>query len=75
MPMTKQLDATGLQCPLPVLRIRKFLQELKSGDRLTVIADDPVAAIDVPHFCSEQGHALIAVSEIESGIRFEIQKK
>ncbi|MCY4006912.1 MAG: sulfurtransferase TusA family protein [Rhodobacteraceae bacterium] len=73
--MTKQLDATGLQCPLPVLRIRKFLQGLESGDRLTVIADDPVAAIDVPHFCSEQGHALIAVSEIESGIRFEIQKK
>lgn len=53
------LDATGLLCPLPVLKARKRLQLLQSGQVLRVLADDPAAVIDMPHFCAEQGHALI----------------
>jgi tRNA 2-thiouridine synthesizing protein A len=54
------LDATGLLCPLPVLKARKRLQALTSGDTLTVVADDPAAIIDVPHFCTEAGHTLVS---------------
>lgn len=54
-----ELDATGLLCPLPVLKARKRLQALQSGHVLKVLADDPAAVIDVPHFCAEQGHKLI----------------
>jgi len=57
---TNTLDATGLLCPLPVLKARKRLQALKTGDTLKVIADDPAAIVDVPHFCSESGHVLVS---------------
>ena len=53
------LDARGLLCPLPVLKARKRLQALDSGERLEMLADDPAALIDVPHFCAEAGHALV----------------
>lgn len=53
-----ELDATGLLCPLPVLKARKQLNSLKPGQTLRVLADDPAAVIDFPHFCSEQGHVL-----------------
>ncbi|WP_172294905.1 sulfurtransferase TusA family protein [Pseudoruegeria sp. HB172150] len=52
------LDARGLICPLPVLKLRKRLQPLEPGQVLEVHADDPVALIDIPHFCQEAGHAL-----------------
>lgn len=54
------LDATGLLCPLPVLKARKRLQALKPGEHLTVLADDPAAIVDVPHFCTESGHSLVS---------------
>ncbi|PWG18156.1 sulfurtransferase TusA family protein [Salibaculum griseiflavum] len=57
------LDARGLKCPLPVLRAGKFLREMAPGDRLRVLADDPVAVIDIPHFCHEAGHDLLEQSE------------
>ncbi len=53
-----ELDAVGLLCPLPVLKARKRLQGLQPGQVLRVLADDPAAVIDVPHFCAESGHEL-----------------
>ncbi|EPX76038.1 sulfurtransferase TusA family protein [Salipiger mucosus] len=55
----EELDATGLLCPLPVLKTRKRLLALAPGTRLRVTTDDPVAVIDLPHFCAEAGHRLI----------------
>lgn len=54
------LDAVGLLCPLPVLKARKRLQSLNSGEELKMVADDPAAVIDVPHFCAESGHVLVS---------------
>ncbi|QPH56106.1 sulfurtransferase TusA family protein [Pontivivens ytuae] len=56
--MTAELDATGLLCPLPVLKARKRLQALAPGETLSVRTDDPAAVVDIPHFCTEQGHVL-----------------
>ena len=53
------LDARGLRCPLPVLRAGKVLRGMAPGARLRVLADDPVAVVDIPHFCREAGHALL----------------
>ncbi|AWB49058.1 hypothetical protein HYN69_11600 [Gemmobacter aquarius] len=50
------LDCIGLLCPLPVLRARKRLLALPAGTILAVQASDPMAAIDLPHFCAEAGH-------------------
>nr|WP_325251796.1 sulfurtransferase TusA family protein [Amylibacter sp.] len=60
MDFDADLDATGLLCPLPVLKARKRLQALTGGQVLRVRADDPAAVIDMPHFCAEQGHILVA---------------
>ncbi len=53
-----ELDATGLLCPLPVLKARKRLQSVAVGEVLVLRTDDPAAVIDVPHFCNESGHVL-----------------
>ena len=63
------IDARGLICPLPVLRLRKRLTELGKGAELTILTDDPVAVIDIPHFCVQEGHELLA-SRVQDGARF-----
>ncbi|MEL6219508.1 MAG: sulfurtransferase TusA family protein [Pseudomonadota bacterium] len=64
---SEELDARGLLCPLPVLKTRKRLQGMETGAVLRVIADDPAARVDVPHFCTEQGHALLAEEDGADG--------
>ncbi len=64
-----ELDARGLLCPLPVLKARKRLNALTGGQILLVLADDPAAAIDFPHFCQEQGHDLIKAAGGEYWLR------
>lgn len=68
------LDAKGLLCPLPVLKARKRLQALQSGQVLRMLADDPAAIVDVPHFCAEAGHTLIDQSETADGQVYLIKK-
>lgn len=69
------LDALGLLCPLPVLKARKRLSTLASGQVLHMIADDPAAIVDVPHFCVESGHALLEQSEKAGVLHFYIRHK
>ena len=69
------LDLSGLLCPLPVLKARKRLAALKSGEILKVIATDPMSAIDMPHFCSEQGHALLDQTREAGAHIFRIRRK
>lgn len=69
-----EIDARGLLCPLPVLRLRKTLMDLPAGARVVLIATDKMAAIDVPHFCAETGHQLISVSEDDGALRFEVMR-
>jgi tRNA 2-thiouridine synthesizing protein A len=68
------VDARGLQCPLPVLRARRALLALRPGERLLVEATDPMAAIDVPHYCSESGDRLVASDTAGGTLRFLIEK-
>lgn len=69
------LDATGLLCPLPVLKLRKRLKSLEIGDAILLRADDPAAVIDVPHFCAESGHELISVAEMDGVQTYLIRKR
>jgi len=57
------IDARGLLCPLPVLKLRKRLAPVAPGGSVMLLADDPAAVVDVPHFCTEAGHQLIAVDD------------
>ena len=70
-----EVDARGLLCPLPVLRARKRLGPLPAGARIALLADDPAAVVDVPHFCAEAGHALLSdAPEPGGGRRYVIRK-
>jgi len=68
------LDACGLMCPLPVLKLRKRLETLEIGEVIALRADDPAAVVDVPHFCAESGHELIASSD-EAGVQTYLIRK
>ncbi|MBK1864746.1 sulfurtransferase TusA family protein [Aestuariivirga sp. YIM B02566] len=70
-----ELDAAGLLCPLPVLKARKRLESLKSGEILRLIATDPASVIDVPHFCNEQGHELLSQEASDGRHIFRIRHK
>ena len=69
------LDLSGLLCPLPVLRARKRLEAMVPGSVLKVIATDPMSAIDMPHFCNEQGHTLLEQSKEAGALIFRIRRK
>ncbi len=74
--MTKTtLDLSGLLCPLPVLKARKALDAMTSGSELVVLATDPMAAIDMPHFCNEQGHLLLSQEKSGDTLTFRIKRK
>lgn len=72
---TETYDLRGLKCPLPVMKARKRLSAMAPGTALWVETTDPLAVIDIPHFCHEDGHALEASERIEAGHRFLIRKK
>lgn len=67
-------DLRGLKCPLPVLRCRKKLAAMASGDELVVETTDPLAVIDIPHMCREDGHALLETIGTMDGHRFHIRR-
>ncbi len=69
------IDARGLRCPLPVLRLRKELGRLAPGQIARLEADDPMAQVDVPHFCAEQDHVLLSTETTETGAVFLVARK
>lgn len=68
------LDVTGLQCPLPVLKAQKALRSLAAGDVLQVISTDPMATIDIPHFCTEHGHKLLRQEPHGDAVHYFLKK-
>ena len=74
MKIDHDLDTKGLLCPLPVLKARKRLQGMTAGQILRIEADDPVAVIDLPHFCDEAGHSLLE-AQTSGGIQIYLIRK
>ena len=72
--MEEFLDASGLLCPLPVLKARKRMKALDQGDILLVHATDPGAAKDFPAFCDSQGHELLEMAEKDGLLAFRIKE-
>jgi len=68
------LDASGLKCPLPVLKAKKALKAMAGGSTLKVIATDPGAMGDFGHFCEATGDALLVADEVDGVLTFVIRK-
>lgn len=69
-----ELDLRGLKCPLPVLKLRKHLRNLKPGSHLWVETTDPLAVIDIPAFCNETAHRLLETVEMKDRHRFLLER-
>ncbi|MCY4152317.1 MAG: sulfurtransferase TusA family protein [Aestuariivita sp.] len=70
----EELDATGLICPLPVLKLRRRMRFLADGNILKLLTDDPAALVDVPHYCTESGNKLLKQEVIDNIQIFFVQK-
>jgi tRNA 2-thiouridine synthesizing protein A len=68
-----KLDATGLKCPLPVLKARKAMKTVPAGGTLEVLATDPGAVADFAAFCLSGGHNLVEQGESAGVYRFVIR--
>ena len=67
-------DLKGLKCPLPVLKARKRLAGMQPGERLWLHTTDPLAVIDIPAFCQQNGHVLVSTGAIDGGHRFLVER-
>lgn len=70
-----EVDASGLQCPLPLLRLKKALLEIQSGEVVKVIATDPAAHLDFGVYTDQTGHQMLKVLKQPPEQIFYIQKK
>lgn len=68
------LDAKGLNCPLPILRARKALGGLKTGETMRVLSTDPGSVADFAAFCDQTGHSLLSSGEEAGAFFFDIRK-
>ena len=70
---THQLDATGLLCPLPVIRTQDRVATLRQGDVLSVHCTDPGALLDIPAWCRINGHRLLSAVDHNGEIEIIIE--
>ena len=73
--INKELDVKGLNCPLPILRAKKALAEMESGQVLRVVATDPGAVKDFAAFCKQTGNPLLLSEESPTAFTFLISKR
>jgi tRNA 2-thiouridine synthesizing protein A len=67
------IDARGLKCPLPVLKLEKRLAQVAPGTKVTVVATDPMAKIDIPLHCRQNGHDY-ELDETDTVLRYVVTK-
>ncbi len=68
------VDARGHRCPVPTLRLRRALEKAAPGQVVRLLADDPLARIDVPHFAQAEGFRLISSHEDGATMVFEVTR-
>ena len=70
----QELDARGLNCPLPILRTKKAIAAMASGETLRVIASDPGSVKDMESFCRQTGNPLIASEQQDDDFVFVVER-
>ena len=73
-PTIPVVDYRGLKCPLPVLKARKLLDSMAPGEEVWIETTDPLAVVDIPHFCNEAGHSLVEAVEDGEIARFRLKR-
>lgn len=68
------VDARGHRCPIPTLRLRRMLERVGPGEAVELLADDPMARIDVPHFAAQAGHVVLGQGERNGALWFIVAR-
>ncbi|MDX6255791.1 MAG: cysteine desulfurase [Frankiales bacterium] len=68
------VDSRGRRCPLPVIDLAKAMREVADGEVVTVLADDPAAATDIPAWCRMRGHEYLGAEQGASGRQYVVRK-
>jgi tRNA 2-thiouridine synthesizing protein A len=68
------VDARGHRCPVPTLRLARALEGLPPSVRIRLLADDPMARIDVPHFAAQHQHTLVSTETSGPWLEFVLEK-
>ena len=71
---TQSLDARGLNCPLPILRTKKALSALSTGDTLAITSTDPGSLKDMQSFCNQTGNELVSSNANQGEFAFLVRK-
>ncbi len=71
----KELDARGLNCPLPILRTKKALTDMRAGEILRILATDPGSVKDFQAFSRQTGNALLGSETVNNEFVFFLKKK
>ena len=75
MQFDKELDTRGLNCPLPILRTKKALTDMTTGQVLRILATDPGSVKDFQAFCKQTGNTLLSSETANSEFIFFMKKK
>ena len=70
----RTIDARGHRCPTPTLKLGRALREAAPGEEIELLATDPMARIDVPHFVGQGGHLLLSVEERDGALAFRVTR-
>ncbi|NEX91851.1 sulfurtransferase TusA family protein [Caulobacter sp. 17J65-9] len=73
-PSPTLVDARGHRCPAPTLRLRRAMETTPPGGLVTLLADDPMARVDVPHFARQAGFELVETREEGRAIAFTVRR-
>lgn len=68
------VDATGRPCPQPVIELARAVRDVAVGDTVTVIADDPAAATDIPAWCRLRGQQFVGASPTAAGTEYVVRR-
>jgi tRNA 2-thiouridine synthesizing protein A len=68
------VDARGHRCPVPTLRLGRVMRTVRPGALVCLLADDPMARIDVPHFAAQAGFEIVELAEVDAQLTFVVRR-
>lgn len=68
------LDLRGYRCPIPVIKLERWLREAEDGAQVVVFSDDPIAKVDIPHACAQAGHEAVPAPAKPGECGFRVTK-
>ncbi len=75
MPEMREVDLTGLKCPMPIVELNRIMKEVADGEELLATADDPAFCLDVEAWCKKVGSELVKLENTEGKLVAVIRKK